>query len=285
DGNNSKIAKNPDISGMRSDTTMIAHIAADRSSAVLVSIPRDTLVDIPECKMSNGKTSQAAGRTKFNAAFAYGAIAGDNLGDAAACVQQTVEQVTQVRIDGWVVVDFAGFTDMVNALGGVRMCIDKPMRAPDAKLDIDAGCQKFYGKTALAFARARYNVGDGSDLQRIERQQQLMSAILQKAVKINLLTDLPKLYQFAQAGLASLTTSKTLDSVSSLAGLAFSMRRIPLSKISFVMAPVVDAGDGANVLLRSDAQDFFDSLAEDRKLVGVTPRPALGTPTATPKAP
>jgi len=275
DGANRETSDAKDVSGMRSDTLIIAHIAANRQRMILASIPRDTLVDIPECTMSNGSTTTPV-HTKINAAFAFGAASGEHLGDAAACIQQTVETVTGVRIDGWTVIDFAGFSSMVDALGGVKICVDRDMSSTNAKLDITMGCHKFDGKTALAYARARKGKGmpEGSDLARIGRQQQLMVAILKKAASSSLLTDLPELYRFAGAALDAAAFSEALGSVKALAGLARSLRSIPLERIELVTAPYVDAGDRANVLFSLDAPAFFDSLAEDRPLVGATPTPA-----------
>jgi LCP family protein required for cell wall assembly len=284
-GANAKISKTK-VTGMRSDVTMIAHISANRKRVQLVAIPRDTLVDIPACKLSNGhQTAPTYG--KFNSAFAAGADAGANIGDAAACAQQTVESLTDVLIDGYIVVDFAGFVDMVDALGKVEVCVDHDMSSTAAGLDVKAGCQNFDGKTALAYARARKGPGmpEGSDLARITRQQQLLAAIVRKATSSSLLTDLPDLFRFVQATIRAMTVSSELDSVQHLAGLAFALRGTSLDKIQFATAPYVDAGDGANVVLAAGAAELWDSLAEDRPLAGATPTPA-GSPKASksPKA-
>ena len=153
------------VDGMRSDTTIVVHISADRSRVELVSIPRDSKVAIPACTVTGGGTTEP--RTSiFNSAFAIGWTAGQDVASAAACTISTVESLTGVYIDHYTVVDFGGFRDMVDALGGVSMCIPNDIDAPKAgNLKLTAGYQRLDGKTALKYARARTGkgLGDGSD--------------------------------------------------------------------------------------------------------------------------
>ncbi len=188
-----------EVAGMRSDTTIVMHVSADRSRVELVSIPRDTLVDIPSCERSDG-TASGEQRGQFNAAFSIGSESGQ-VSDAAACTIRTVEENTGVFINDYVVIDFAGFIRMIDALGGVQMCIPTDMRSPKAGLDLTAGTQVLDGSTALAFARARTGegVGDGSDTGRLGRQQQLLAATVQAVQSKNLLTDVPELLGFLNA--------------------------------------------------------------------------------------
>ncbi|MDR1427935.1 MAG: LCP family protein [Bifidobacteriaceae bacterium] len=270
-GSDSREGTNQEIGGgnsgsMRSDSTLIVHISADRERIEAISIPRDTLVDIPSCKLSNGSTTAPMRHTKFNAAFSLGATQGANVGDAAACTIQTVESLTGIRIDGFVVVDFAGFVDVIDTLGHVRMCVDQDMRSSDAKLDIAAGCHEFDGTTALAYARARKGQGmpEGSDLARIDRQQELAASILDRAMELNLLTSMPELYRFATSAAKAVATSDNLGSATALAAFAVTLSDTPLDKVEFITAPNVDAGDRANVLFAADIQELWDAVAEDR---------------------
>src|SRR5699024_7922614 len=112
-------------SGQRSDTTMLTHISADRERVEVVSIPRDMLVTIPSCRMADGSWTEPRPETMFNRAFSQGADGGD-LGTAAACTIRTLEEMSDVYVDDFVVVDFAGFINVVDALGGVPMCIPEP---------------------------------------------------------------------------------------------------------------------------------------------------------------
>src|SRR5690606_12086279 len=154
----------------------------------------------------------------------------------AACTQKAVEQLTGIYIHYYVVVDFAGFKDMIDALGGVPMCIPYDIRASKAKLNIKAGPQVLNGSTALAYARLRKadDSGgrvDGTDLQRIERQHALLAAVADLVLSKDILTDVGKLAAFIEAGAASMTMSPRLADINYLVGLAFSLKDIDRSKV------------------------------------------------------
>lgn len=195
-----------DIGGARSDTTILLHISAGDSKATLISIPRDSYVQIPSCLEPNGQRSTPT-MDKFNAAFSIG---------GPSCTIETVQDLTHVKIDHYAVVDFAGFKRIVSALGGVRMCITQPLKDPvvgypgnyhGSGLDLPAGNSvEIDGQQALDLMRARYGVGDGSDISRIKRQQTFIGAVIRKATSTGLLIDPPKLYRFLDATTKSLTT-------------------------------------------------------------------------------
>ncbi|MFD1506733.1 LytR family transcriptional regulator [Georgenia yuyongxinii] len=269
------------VEGMRSDTTMIAHISADRSRVEIVSIPRDTLVDIPACMMPNGTETAAHSDAMFNSAFAIGGQTGD-VGAAAACTIRTVENLTGVLIDDFVVVDFAGFINVVDALGGVPMYVPEDVNDPAAGLTLQAGCQVLGGQDALGFARARKSLGDGSDISRIGRQQELVAAIAREALGKNLLTDLPALYKFLDATTSTLTTGQYIGGLTTMAGLASSLRGLDAGGISFTTMPFDWAG--ARVVPAAAAEDLWDTLAADLPIEATL----TGTgeaPTAEPSAP
>ena len=272
------------VSGARSDTTIVLHLSADRKRADLVSIPRDTLVDIPACQRSDG-TSSKAQKAQFNFAFSWGGESGQ-VSDAAACAMRTVEKNTGVRLDDFVVIDFAGFTRMVDALGGVPICVPTDMVSSKAGLDLTAGQQTLDGTTALAFARARTGtgVGDGSDTSRIGRQQQLLAATVRQVQSKNLLTDVPELLRFLNAATSSITASPTLASIPNLTGLAFSLRGTPTGSITFMTIPFAAAPSDPNrVVMTGEADAIWANLAADQPIVAPT-APAAETPAATPGA-
>ena len=156
DKRSGQATENPDIAGQRSDTTILLHLAADRQSAVLVSIPRDTIVDIPSCQRRDGTTLPAQPAAMFNSAFSEA---------GAACTIKTVEQLTKIRIDHHVVVDFGGFKDMVNALGGVQGLRPAGRRTtPTPTSCLAKGTHIVKGQQALAYVRTRHGLGNGSDL-------------------------------------------------------------------------------------------------------------------------
>lgn len=265
-GSDSRAGDNADFGseeGQRSDTTMLLHISADRDRAEIISIPRDTLVPIPSCRMGDGSWTQPQSEAMFNSAFAIGADGGD-MGTAAACTIRTIEQMSGVYVDDFVVVDFAGFINVVDALGGVPMCIPEDINDRRAHLELTAGQQVLDGEEALGYARARYNVpgSDGSDISRIGRQQELVGAIAREALGKNLLTDMPALYRFLDAGTATLTTGSQLGSIPTLAGLAYSMRGIDLDQIAFTTMPFDWAGN--RVRPNAESEVVWEAVRTDQ---------------------
>jgi LCP family protein required for cell wall assembly len=253
-------------SGVRSDTVILAHIAADRSRVELISIPRDSWVPIPACPLPDGSWSEPT-QSKFNQAFAIGGSTGD-VGYGVACSIRTLEPLTGVRVDGFVAVDFSGFIRTIDALGGVEMCVPEPIDDPDADIQLEAGLQVLDGEQALGFARARKTLDDGSDTARIGRQQQLLAATIRTVLDQDLLRDSPALLRFLDAATAALTTSDDLGSISSLAGIALSLREIRTDDVTFVTVPWTPRGDGANVLWTAEAEELFAAVAADRPLDG-----------------
>lgn len=252
------------VEGMRSDTTIVAHISADRSRVELVSIPRDSHVTIPSCVRSDGSTTPAQD-ARFNAAFALGGMNGE-VSDAVACTLRTVEALTGVYIDGWVVVDFLGFIEMVEALGGVEMCIPHEMVSSDAGLHLSPGCQVLDGPTALAFARARKGpgLGDGSDLGRVTRQQDLMAAMVEEVLTSNLLTDATGLYRFVSSATQSLTTDPETGNVGTIVGLGFSLRGLRGDDLTFMTVPIAEyTPDPNQVVWTAEADLVWQNIARD----------------------
>jgi LCP family protein required for cell wall assembly len=291
-GSDSRAGANNDnsgVDGMRSDTTMVMHVSADRSRVEVVSIPRDTLVDIPSCILPDGTETRPEKGAMFNSAFSIGGQTGD-VGAAAACTIRTVEDLSGIFIDDFVVVDFAGFINVVDALGGVPMTVPENINDPQADLRLSAGCQVLDGHDALGFARVRKSVGDGSDISRIGRQQELVAAIAREALGKNLLTDLPALYQFLDAATATLTTGSEIGQIPVLAGLANSLRGIDAASINFVTMPFDWAG--ARVRPATEAADLWDNLAADVPVAGTlngtgeepapSPAPTPGTASPSP---
>nr|WP_237302830.1 LCP family protein [Streptomyces sp. S063] len=266
DGKNAKYGKG--LVTMQSDTLMVMHLSADRKWATVVSLPRDSWVSLPVCERGDGALS-APSHSKINAAFAIGGASGDVSG-AAACTTKTVEQSTGLRIDHFMSVDFQGFKGMVNALDGIEVCPETAIRDEKAHLDLEAGCQTVKGEDALGYVRARYSVGDGSDLGRIGRQQEFMKALAAKAQQK--LTNPAVLYDFLDSVTRSLTTDERLAGIKPLTGLANEIRSIPSDRLTFLTVPhygrVADVpSDKANVVWQyPQAADLFASLAKDQEV-------------------
>ena len=277
-----------DVPGKRSDTAMVVHIAADRSRIELVSIPRDSLVDIPSCTMTDGSTSREQPDEMFNSAFATGWDQGGDMASAVGCTIKTVQATTGLTIDHFAVVDFGGFVGMVDAIGGVSMCIPKDISSPDAGLDITAGQHTLDGRTALAFARARTGKGlTGSDIPRTGRQQELIAAIVRQAMSTGVLTDVPRLTGLLDATTESLTVDPGLSSLTDMGGLAFSLRSTPRNNIVFLTIPVATAPQNKNRLVWTSAADaVWAAMAADQPVVPAqTPPPVEPTTPTTPTEP
>ncbi|WP_275007210.1 LCP family protein [Promicromonospora iranensis] len=266
-GDNADLAGGDDP-GARSDTTVIMHISGDRSRVEMISIPRDTTVDIPSCTTEDGTTTPELYSTKFNAAFSQGVLYGGDVASGALCTVKAIEELTGVFMNGFIVVDFAGFSSMVDAVGGVDVCVEEPIYAKEANnLSLDVGTHTLKGVKALDYARARKGdgLGDGSDLGRIGRQQEVMASLARKVLSQEVLTNPAKSLKFLNAVTDSLTMNQELASIDGLAGLAYSMRNVRPDTITFMTVPnEYDPVQTANVLWTDEAVQLWDNLKHDR---------------------
>lgn len=240
----------------RSDTTILLHLSANRRSATAVSLPRDLMVDVPSCRRPDGTRTQPM-FAMFNSAFEVG---------GSACTIRTVEKLTNIRVDHHMVVDFHGFKDMVDAVDGVEVCLKEPIDDKAAKLKLPAGKVVLDGEQALGYVRARKSIGDGSDTDRMERQQRFLGALVNKVQSNDVLLNPARLYPMLDAATSSLTTDPDLASLRGLYDLVRGMRNIPTERVQFLTVPrtsyvynanrdqlVKPAADKLFALLRADA--------------------------------
>ena len=192
--------------GARSDTTLLFHLSADRKDAYGISIPRDTLVDRPDCTDKDGNTIPGATDAMWNEAFSVG---------GPACTIQQFEHVTGIFVDHFVVVDFNGFQDMVDAIDGVEVCIPEDIDDPAHGINIPAGTREIAGKEALNYVRARYTLGDGSDIGRVKRQQAFIAAMANKVISNGVLARIDRLVPFLNAATKSLVVDKDMGNLAS----------------------------------------------------------------------
>jgi LCP family protein required for cell wall assembly len=272
----------------QSDTMMLIHIPASRQWAEVMSIPRDSYVNIPSCMMGDGKMSTPT-QFKINEAFALGNLYGNDTALGAACSIKTLEQDTGIYIDHFIVVNFQGFENMVTALGGVQECNPVPFTDPVSGIVLSAGYHWLTPVQALAYVRARYGIGDGSDLERINRQQAFVSSLISRA-RSELLNPLA-IYRFLDAATSSLTIDSQLGGVSGLYNLEQSLHGIPSSKIAlftlpnFPRADVVPS-DTANVLwTQPEDSEIFASFRDDTQASSSLFAPSVSPPaSASPPA-
>ena len=263
------------VQGARSDTTLLVHLSADRKSATVVSVPRDSMVPMPPgCDADAPRSSWTV--RQVNSAFSEG---------GAACLVNTLEGDTGIFVDHVVVVDFRGFVGIVDALGGVPVCTPTPIDDPKAHLRLAAGRHVLDGRQALGYVRARYSIGDGSDLGRIGRQQQFLSSLVQEATRSSVLLRPDKLLPLLDAVTRSVTTDTGLG-IGQMRDIATSVARIGIGNISFVTVPVEPyPADPNRVRWTSAASTLWRDVREDHPLTpSPTPSttPSQTTPSATP---
>lgn len=243
--------------GQRSDSMMLVRLNHERDRVTVVGLPRDLWVDIP-----------GEGEDKINAAYAYG---GPQL------AVRTVESVTDVRIDHYVEVDFSGFVGVVDALGGIEVCLPEAITDPKAHLDMEAGTHRVDGTEALAFARTRAT--PRGDLDRIDRQQQVLSAMLDQALSSETLSDPGKLTAFLDSALSSVTVDEGLDT-STINRLAYQMRDLDMGSVAFTQVPIADMefwtprGDVALLWDEPAARDLFADVNADRPITEPSAAPS-----------
>jgi LCP family protein required for cell wall assembly len=245
--------------GERSDTTILLHLSADRSRAYGVSIPRDSVVDRPSCLDNNGNPiSDAVTGTLWNEAF--------NVGGPACTIRQFMS-LTHVPVTHWIVVDFAGFKSMVDALGGVEVCLPHPVDDPIGHITLPAGTHTFSGDQALDYVRERHDLGNGSDIGRMKRQQAFIASMAHKAISANMLAKPFSMLKFLDAATKSIHLDEGIGSLAKIAGLGYKFRNIGLDKIQFVTTPwEVDPSDPNRVVWAPEAKTLWDDIRLDTPL-------------------
>ncbi|MFI6288861.1 LCP family protein [Streptomyces sp. NPDC051018] len=248
------------------DTTILFHVSKDRTNATALSIPRDLITDIPSCETKDGdgtKTIPGTSNTRFN----------ESLGQAGrdpGCTMRTVTEMTGIPVDHFMMADFNAVKTMSTAVGGVEVCLAKPINDKDSKLNLPAGKHVLKGEDALAFVRTRHSVGFGGDLSRIEIQQQFLSSMIRKMKSSDTLTSPTKMWDLAEAATSALTVDTGIGSIKKLQELGMELAEVDPKNITFTTVPVVDNTDGATVLLQEEkAGQLFSMIKNDTSLTEV----------------
>ncbi|MFV0135632.1 LCP family protein [Streptomyces sp. HMX87] len=246
------------------DTTILLHVAKDRSNATALSIPRDLIVDIPDCPTTqeDGTTKVIAGEqgVRFNTSLGQS-------GRTPSCTMRTVTELTGVQPDNFMVADFNAVKTLTSAVGGVDVCLAKDIDDPDSHLQLPAGEHTIEGEQALAFVRTRHSVGLGGDLSRIEIQQQFLSSLMRKLKSNDTLTSPSKMLKLAEAGTEALTVDSQLDSIGKLKDLGLELGKLDTKNLTFTTVPVRDnpaeTVKATVVLDESKAPQVFDMIQND----------------------
>ncbi|MCI1219844.1 MAG: LCP family protein [Bifidobacterium sp.] len=249
------------------DTTMVVQISADRSYINLISIPRDSLVDIPSCTTPKG-TIPAQYNVMFNSIFSTAWKRGDGLASAASCTLSAVNALTGLNLQQFIVVDFEGLKSMIDAVGGVDVCVPVDTKDRYTDLNLKKGLRHLDGLHATMYARMRHGTGtDGTDIMRTTRQQYLIKQLLNEAMGKSLFTQTSQLYQLAKSALHSLSFSSGLGNVATLVGLAISLKNMDPTRLYAQTIPVVPAPGNKNRRIWSaDADAVWAKLRNDQPL-------------------
>ncbi|SEF97828.1 cell envelope-related function transcriptional attenuator common domain-containing protein [Thermomonospora echinospora] len=266
-GANAKYGKSMKNDPPRSDTMILLHLSPGGEQAIGISFPRDLMVPIPSCRSREGGTVPASSLAMINESFTRG---------GAACTVKTIEHLTNIKIDHFLQVDFVGFKSITSAVGGVEVCLPKDVNDPQARLRLSKGRHTIEGETALAYVRVRKGLGNGSDTDRIKRQQQFLASLANKAMSAGVLSNPVKLNALLSASTKSLTTDEELN-IGAMTKIARGMQGLTAGKLRFVTVPWgAYAPDPNRVALRQpDADRFFSAIRSDTGIA--EERPAAGS--------
>ncbi|WP_215049144.1 LCP family protein [Streptomyces sp. McG7] len=243
------------------DVQMLIHLAADRKSAAVVSIPRDTRVDIPRCTDPETGTTYPATNDIINTSLARG---------GPGCTLATWENLTGVYVDHWMTIDFAGVVRMADAVGGVEVCVrqnvwDRPLPGVPggSGLKLRAGRTKVQGVQALQWLRTRH--AWGSDILRTRAQRMYMNSMIRTLRGQNVFTDTGRLTDLAEAATKSLQVSEEIGSVKKLYDLGMQLKTVPPDRITMTTLPTVADPQNSNHLLPAgdDAEKVWALLRDD----------------------
>ncbi|WP_425276346.1 LCP family protein, partial [Streptomyces carpinensis] len=247
------------------DTNILLHVSKDRTNATALSIPRDLIVNVPDCptKQPDGTTKVLSGtpNVRFNTSLGQD-------GRDPGCTMRTVKEVTGIAPDHFMMADFNAVKTLTTAVGGVEVCLKHAVDDKDSHLKLSAGSHKIEGEQALAFVRTRHSFGNQGDLDRIKVQQQFLSSLMRKMSSGDTLTNPAKLYDLADAATKALTVDKGIDKVSTLKDIALELKKVPPKNITFLTVPVLDnPADGAVhktvIVDPNKAPQVFDTIRGD----------------------
>ncbi|MFF4400741.1 LCP family protein [Streptomyces sp. NPDC001480] len=246
------------------DTNILLHVSKDRTNATALSIPRDLIVNVPDCPTTQADGSKkvipGTDNVRFNTSLGQD-------GRTPSCTMRTVTELTGITPDDFMVADFNAVKTLTTAVGGVDVCLGKDIDDKDSHLKLSKGTHNISGEQALAFVRTRHSVGFGGDLSRIGLQQQFLSALMRKLSSNSTLTSPTKMLKLAEAGTKALTVDDKLDSIGKLKDLGLELGKLNPKNLTFTTVPVVDNPaekvKTTVVLNNSTAPAVFDAIKSD----------------------
>ncbi|MET7858258.1 LCP family protein [Streptomyces sp. NPDC005318] len=252
------------------DTNILFHVSKDRTNATALSIPRDLITNIPDCttKQPDGTEKVIPGTQdiRFNVSLGQD-------GRDPGCTMRTVEEITGLKVDHFMMVDFNAVKELSTAVGGVKVCLAHAVKDPKSHLDLPEGESTIQGEDALAFVRTRHSFGNESDLDRIKVQQQFIGSMIRQMKSDDTLTSPTKLYKLANVATSALTVDSAIGTGKKLVSLAKELSKVDTKNITFVTAPVIDNPDEPRpitvVLHPEKADQLFAMMREDTSLTEV----------------
>ncbi|MFF3392596.1 LCP family protein [Streptomyces sp. NPDC002669] len=252
------------------DTNILFHVSEDRTNATALSIPRDLITDIPECRSKQEDGSEKVIPGTRNVRF------NNSLGQEGrdpGCTMDTVKQITGLKVDHFMMVDFNAVKELSTAVGGVEICLAKPVKDPDSHLNLPAGEHRIQGEDALAFVRTRHSFGNRGDLDRIKVQQQFIASMMRQMQSDDTLTSPTKLYKLADAATKALTVDTGIGTGAKLASLAQELGKVNTKNITFTTVPVLDNPyekvKATVILNEAKAEPLFAMMRNDTSLTEV----------------
>ncbi|MFJ5552470.1 LCP family protein [Streptomyces sp. NPDC093225] len=252
------------------DTTLLFHVARDRSNATVLSIPRDLISDIPDCptKQPDGSTKTVPGQrgVRFNTSLGQD-------GRDPGCTMRTVKELTGIAVDHFMMADFNAVKTLSSAVGGVPVCVAKDVDDKKSKLHLTKGSHRIEGEQALAFVRTRHAFGNESDLDRIKTQQQFLGSMIREMKSSDTLTSPTKLFSLAEAATKALTVDTGIGGIPELTRLAKELKDVNPKNITFTTLPVDDNPaeriKATVVVRKSQAEPLLAMIREDTSLTEV----------------
>lgn len=251
------------------DTNILLHVSKDRTNATAMSIPRDLIVDVPDCEVTEDGTTKVIPGTqdkRFNTSLGQ-------FGRNPGCTMKTVEELTGIDVNHFAMADFNAVKTLTSAVGGVEVCLAKDVNDPDSHLNLSAGKHTIEGEEALAFVRTRHSFGNQGDLDRIKVQQQFMSSLMRKMTSGDTLTSPTKLIKLANAATKALTVDTGIGKASTLKDVALELKKVPMKNITFTTVPVKDnpaeVVKATVVPLEPNASQVFNMIKSDTSFTAV----------------
>ncbi|MER7683985.1 LCP family protein [Streptomyces sp. NPDC097610] len=252
------------------DTNILLHVSKDRTNATALSIPRDLIVDVPDCptKQPDGSEKVVPGtqNVRFNTSLGQD-------GRDPGCTMRTVKAVTGISVDHFMMADFNAVKTLTSAVGGVDVCVAHAVNDKESHLKLPAGKSKVEGEQALAFVRTRHSFGNQGDLDRIKVQQQFLGSLMRKMASSDTLTNPAKLISLAEAATKALTVDTGIGKVSTLKDVALELKKVPTKNITFTTVPVLDNPaekvKATVVVNQSQAPAVFDAIKSDVSFTAV----------------